>query len=653
MLNLSRTIRGLELLAFLLCGYRSYAAVPDWVRQAAAEKLPAYEAETNAVVLLDETTITVTGPDEYVEHARRVVKILRPEGRGEASFGVYFRGKEKILSMHAWSLDATGHDYEVKDKEFAERGVSFGYDLYNDIRMRTTTTPGADPGSIHAFEYEVRRHPWLNQLYQEFQKSIPVHEARFGLQLPAGWEYKTSWAGTAPVAPVETAGNGAVWTLRDLPAIEREPMRPALGALATWLGVAYYGPELSDKAVGSWEAMGRWMNQLTAERRTPTPELSERVRQLTAGTTDFDGKVRALASFLQTDIRYVAIEIGIGGYQPHPAGDIFHLRYGDCKDKATLLSSMLHEVGIESDYVIISTHRGMAHPDLPALVFNHAILAIELPPGLDASLYRSVVAGKNGKPYLIFDPTDTYTPLGNLRGDLQDTYALLVTNAGGELIHTPLLVPDANLLTRTGHFRLGAEGALSGEIVENRSGDHAFYERAALMHANQQQRSEHLEQRLNRSMKGFTVQSMDIQGIDQLQQKLVTTFKFTTPGYSQVRGPLLLVRPRVIGEKGFPLERKPRKYPFQFESTSRETDTYEIELPQGYVVDDLPDPVKVDSGFASYESKVEIAGSKLKYSREYVRKNVLIPPERTEELRKFLAIIGADEASVVVLKRAL
>jgi hypothetical protein len=70
------------------------------------------------------------------------------------------------------------------------------------------------------------------------------------------------------------------------------------------------------------------------------------------------------------------------------------------------------------------------------------------------------------------------------------------------------------------------------------------------------------------------------------------------------------------------------------------------------VVDDVPDPVKVDMGFAMYQSKVEVVGSKLRYSREFVQRNVLIPPDRTEDLRKLEGIIGADEVAAVVLKRA-
>ena len=112
------------------------------------------------------------------------------------------------------------------------------------------------------------------------------------------------------------------------------------------------------------------------------------------------------------------------------------------------------------------------------------------------------------------------------------------------------------------------------------------------------------------------------------------------------------MRPRVLGEKSFALERKPRQYPFQFERTSREIDSFEIELPKEYAVEDVPDPAKVDAGFASYQSTVEVEGSKLRYTRVFVRRDVLIGPEHTEELRKFMGAIGADEAAVVVLKRA-
>ena len=627
------------------------ASIPDWVRQAASQTLPSYPPDINAVVLLRDETDTITGPGEYVEHYRRVVKILRPDGRNEGNLSVYLGQKQKLLSLRAWSLDKTGREYELKEKDFADR-APYADDLYDDIHFRTATAPAAEPGSVIAFEYEARRQDWDNQMSWFLQEDIPVRQTSLTLQLPASWEFKDSWAATPAIKPVAVGENGWQWTQHDLPAIQEEPYMPSLLALSARMTVAFFPPGGAIRNTASWDGIGQWEVDLTSGRRAPTPEITAKVRQLTTGKTDFDGQLRAITGFLQSDIRYVAIEIGIGGFQPHPASDVFHYRYGDCKDKATLLSSMLQEAGIHSNYVIIHTERGIVDPAVPSTYFNHAILAVELPDATPAKTYRSVITAKSGKQYLIFDPTDTYTPVGYLRADLQDTYALLVTDSGGEVIHTPLLPPDSNLLTRTGHFTLDPSGALSGEVAEILNGEHAFQGRISLLHANEKERTEQFERRLGRSLKGFTLQNASVQQLDDIQKDLLYNLKFTAPDYAQIRGPLMLVRPRVMGEKSFDLDhRKPRQHPVAFDGTSKETDVYEIELPSGYAVDDLPEATKIDVGFASYQSKFEVTGSKLRYSREYTRRNVQIGPERMADLRKFEGAIGADEMAAVVLKK--
>jgi len=641
-----RRTGGFALTLLLLAPLLHAAPTPDWVRQAAAQTLGTYSPDTNAVVLLDATDNTLTGAGEYLEHRRRVVKILRPDGRDEGDLEVYLDHGEKLLSLHAWTLDAAGHEYELKEKDFNEVSP-FDDDLYSDIRYRTATAPAAIPGSVIALEYLVRRRAWLNQLDWIFQEMNPVHEAEFSVQLPVGWEYTTAWADAKPVSPTQ-AGGAWQWAVHDVPGIEHEPRMPSLRSLSGRMALSFFGPGRPSAA--SWDQIGRWYIQLTADRRTVTPELAAKVQQLVAGQSTFDGKVRALAQFMQTEVRYVGIEIGIGGWQPHPAADVFHARYGDCKDKATLLQTMLQAAGIGSAYLVINTRRGVADPAVPsAFSFNHVIVAIEIPAGVNPAAYQSVITSQSGQRYLVFDPTDEYTPVGELRSELQQSYALLVTDSGGEMIRTPLLAPDSNRLTRDGKFALSSDGTLTGEVVETRSGDHATYERAVLLHANQEQRTQRLERELNESLRGFTLQSSDIQQLDQFQKNLVLTLKFTTPQYAQTRGPLMLVRPRVLDEKSFEVETKPRHYPFVLGGVSDETDTYEIDLPAGYKVDDVPDPVNVDMGFASYQSKVETSGSTIRYWRQLIVRAERVSPERVPDLRKFEGIVGADEMSAVVL----
>lgn len=649
---MQRPIRflGATSLLFFACHPLWGVSVPDWVRHAASQTLPSYAPDTNAVALLVSETDAITGPGEYVEHHRRVVKILRPDGREEGSFWVYVGHEEKVLALHAWTIDKAGHEFELREKDFLERSPYTGL-FYDDIRYRTVQAPASEPGSIVALEYEVRRHAFYNQISWFLQKDIPVRETSLTLQLPHDWEFKDSWAATSAIKPVPTGENSWQWTQHDLPAIEEETLMPAFPALSARMTVAFFPPE-GPRNTASWDSLGRWEVELTSGRRTPTPEITAKVRELTAEKTDFDGKLRALAAFMQTEIRYVAIEIGIGGFQPHPASDVFHYRYGDCKDKATLLSSMLQEAGIHSNYVDIHTERGIVDPALPSSHFNHMILAIELPDAASVKSYHSVITAKSGKQYLIFDPTDPYTPIGYLRAALQDTYALLVTDSGGEIFHTPLLTPEGNVLTRTGHFTLDPSGALSGEIAESLNGEHAFRSRISLLHATEKERTELFEHDLGRSLKTVTLQSASIQQLDDIQKDVRLNLKFTATDYAQTRGSLMLVRPRVFGEESFDLDhRKPRRYPFVFDGTSKETDVYEIELPPGYAIDDLPNPVKIDVGFASYQSKFEVTGSKLRYSREYLRRDTQIGPEHMADLRRFEGMIGADEAASAVLKK--
>jgi hypothetical protein len=128
-------------------------------------------------------------------------------------------------------------------------------------------------------------------------------------------------------------------------------------------------------------------------------------------------------------------------------------------------------------------------------------------------------------------------------------------------------------------------------------------------------------------------------------------YKFAAQQYGQARGPLMLVRPRVLGDESSFVEHKPRHYPVELRRTARRTDTFEIEIPKEYQVDDIPNPVKVDMGFASYESKTELEGSKLRYSREYVVRDLSVPAEKFKDWVALQGTIGADEAAAVVLKR--
>jgi hypothetical protein len=402
--------------------------------------------------------------------------------------------------------------------------------------------------------------------------------------------------------------------------------------------------------------MGNWYRALIAGRSDSSPEIKQKVAALTASSTTTLDKMRALARFVQHDVRYVAIELGIGGWQPHYAPDIFSNHYGDCKDKATLMSSMLREVGVDSYYVLIDTERGAITPEVPAHArFNHAILAIKLPDGLnDSSLSATLLQPKLGR-ILFFDPTSALTPFGRIPGYLQDNYGLLVTPDGGELVELPKQPSSMNGIRRTAKLTRDATGKLKGSVSEVRTGDRASSQRWALRTVSKaSDRIKPIENVLASSLSTFQITKANAINIEQTDLPFGFEYSFESENYAKSAGNLLLVRPRVLGSKSSSLleTKEPRTFPIEFEGTVRDTDAFEITLPPGYEVDDLPPPVDADFGFASYHSRTEAKGNVIGYTRTFEVKELTVPVSKAAELKKFYRIINSDERNTAVLKPA-
>jgi hypothetical protein len=401
--------------------------------------------------------------------------------------------------------------------------------------------------------------------------------------------------------------------------------------------------------------MGLWYTDLTRGRREASPEIRQKVAALTSSSRTPLEKMQALAGFVQRDIRYVAIELGIGGYQPHPAVDVFTHRYGDCKDKVTLMASMLKEIGVESYYVVINSERGAVTSEMPAHMggFDHAILAIQLPAEVqDASVVAVMQHPKLGR-LLLFDPTSELTAFGRLSGPLQANYGLLVTPDGGELVELPQLSSALNGIVRTAKLTLTPAGTLTGDIKEVRIGDRASAQRYALKSVlKDADRIKPIETLLARSLSSYRLTKASFTNLNQTDLPFVFDYSLVADNYAKPAGGLLLVRPRVFGIKSSDLleTKEARQYPVVFDGPSRDSDTFEIALPPGYEVDDLPQPVSAEFGFASYHSKAEISGNVLRYSRTFEVTEPSVPLAKVEDLKKLYRIIANDERNTAVLK---
>jgi hypothetical protein len=627
------------------------AGTPDWLRALSHQPPKKYADDVDAVKLLDEGETTVRDNGEIVTHGRLAYRILRPEGGDYARYGLSSDGETKISYLRGWSITAKGQEYEAGEKDTFERSLST-YEIFSDDKEKLIALPGADVGTVVGFEYEQKHRPYLFQDFWWVQERIPVEHSRYVLRLPPNWEYRADWINHPDQKPVEEGG-AYVWDLIDIPRIENELHEPAYRAMASAIVITYFSSKIKNQTFKSWNDLGLWYSQLIAGTRDTSAALQQKVQELAPATMPMLERIKSLARFAQRDVRYAAIEIGVGGYRPHPASEVFAHRYGDCKDKANMLSSMLAQIGVKSHLMLVHVQRGVYTEKTPPNAgFDHAILAIELP---DASystplpaMYQDAKLGH----LLIFDPTNDLVPLGQLPYYEQDSFALLVTDNGGELIHLPVSAAENNLLKRTAKVKLLPDGSLRGEVQEVASGYRAMMYREYWKDATEKDRKKLLERILGASLGNFQLDSITVANADDLDKDFILNYKFGADRYAKNAGPLLLVRPRVVGEfAGYLDGSKPRHYGYEMRAPFTTSETVEITLPEGYKVDELPEAAKASVSFAEYHSKIEDGGAVLRYSREYKVDTTLVPVEKIDQLKKVFGTINADERNMAVLKK--
>jgi len=629
------------------------AGTPDWLRQARQSSLPTYPDDTDAVVLLDERSISVSPTGEVHTTYRRAYKILRPNGRSRGTLSVYFDTETRLSFMKAWSITSDNEEYEVKESDAVET-AAYSEGLYADTRYKVLQIPASRPGSVIGYEYQQRGRPFVLQAIWSFQDEIPVRFARLSLELPSNWTYTPYWRNTSAVNPRQSGDNRWMWELSNIEPIRSEPDMP------TWRSVAgefdlSFAPKKSNsgnQGLTSWNQIAQWYMQLTKGRYDATPAIRDKVHELNSDVHDPIETIQRLGSFVQHSIRYVAIEIGIGGYQPHPASDVYSAGYGDCKDKATLLRAMLQEVGIEAYYVLINSNRDYLSPEFPSpLGFNHAILAIRLPKDTDVNGNYAVLQHPDLGSLLFFDPTDDSTVMGYLPSSLQSNTGFLVTESGGNILRLPLAPPNANRILREAKLTIDKFGNMKGTIEEARRGPSAAALRQQIVNEPSQSRQKIFQNLLSGLIDGAVLTGARISSLKNFDGAISIAYDFHVNAYAQQTSNLFLFRACALGHKSRSLlEGKARIQPMVFSNTALESDVVNISLPEDFSIDEVPQNVSYEYPFGAYKSEITITKHTLHYARSYEIRDVRVPSTGLEALKKLFREIADEEQSYVIMK---
>lgn len=306
--------------------------------------------------------------------------------------------------------------------------------VYTDYRQKHVTVPGLRPGEVLEYDLVTVVHTPLaaGQFWTEYsfdQNNILLDE-EFDVDVPSARALKLK--NKAGVEPKITEANGRRvyhWASSHLEREDEQKDRDKDGRdkKKKKKKAEEERPDIQLTTFGSWEEIGRWYASLEKDRRAPSAEVRAKADELTKGLDTDLQRTEALYDFVAKNFRYVSLSLGVGRYQPHSAADVLHNQYGDCKDKHTLLESLLEAEGLHASSVLINSSRKLDPEVASPSQFDHVITLLplndrevwmdttsEVAPFqlLAFSLRRkqALVIPENGTPHLEETPADTPMP---------------------------------------------------------------------------------------------------------------------------------------------------------------------------------------------------------------------------------------------------
>ncbi|MBI1739099.1 MAG: DUF3857 domain-containing protein [Acidobacteria bacterium] len=469
--RMGKTLLGLLLIPVMLLAQSTTpnqkAAQPPAPAKAEEKKAPDYAQEA-FVFEQWHTRVRFEADGTSRQESLARVKVQSDAGvqqLGEQNIG-YNSANQKVQIEYVRVRKADGSVVTAGAEAVQDLSTSIAREapVYTDYRMKHVSVPGLRPGDT--LEYKVVTltetplapgHFWFDY---DFEKNSIVLDERLEMDVPKSRAIKLkTHPDREPV--ISEQGNRKIytWTSRNLERppedAEKKPKREEPK-----------GPAVQLTTFQSWTEVGQWYATLEKDRVAPTAEIRAKAAKLIEGRTTDVEKIEALYDFVAKNFRYVSLSFGVGRYQPHAAGEVLANQYGDCKDKHTLLASLLEAAGIHADAVLIASQRKMDEEMPSPSQFDHMITAVRVKPEGDKS-----TASKEADT-LWMDATLEVAPFRLLSANLRGKKALRISrDTPPGLVETPLDPPFASTQAVEIEGKVSALGKLTAHIKYTLRGD--------------------------------------------------------------------------------------------------------------------------------------------------------------------------------------
>lgn len=294
-----------------------------------------------------------------------------------------------------------------------------------------------DDNKFKAFAFDADKFPVQIQVVYELRQSgnflinrwIPLPQntnqilksSKLEIQYPAemGLRYHPMDTDIRPDSTWADGRVSLVWKAESVPPFSEVPSDDIPVVLFAPNKFSLNGYEEDMK---TWEGFAKWQAKLNRGKDELPESLKAQVQEMIKGkSTDFD-KIDTLYKYMQQNYRYVSVQLGIGGWMPQPANEVYANKFGECKGLSNLMKAMLSEAGIEAQYTKVRAGRDEDDIllDFPSQQFNHIILRIPM-----------------GEDILWLECTSKHLPTGYLGDFTSNRHVLVVTDEGGFIDKTP------------------------------------------------------------------------------------------------------------------------------------------------------------------------------------------------------------------------
>jgi transglutaminase-like putative cysteine protease len=390
----------------------------------------AVAAPAAAATILDKSiTIEIRGDGSVAERTQLAVRLDSPKDLGAWSpYPIFLDLNRKLVDLKAFATQPDGKVVKVGRRGLDTAEVTADFEIHSSSQVRTVEIPAVPVGSVFHLDYQVEEKPYFPAgrihlgTHGDRIERLRV-EIRGAPATPANTSWRWRLDGSKEGLTVEESPGRVLVTASGLPAVEPPEHSPeSLGPVLRYA----WGPQ------ATWAGIGRWYGELVASVPHGTPALRKKAEEIAGKIAGRRQKIEALAAFARKDVRYVAVEVGIGGYRPAAPEDTLTRRWGDCKDKSVLLVDLLAAAGIEAYPALIRlAPKGRVDADFPSPnEFNHVVVAVPVA-GLDPTPDDPVSDG-----FLFIDATETLGSAFWFPASVQDQEALVLRGDRSLLVHT-------------------------------------------------------------------------------------------------------------------------------------------------------------------------------------------------------------------------